>query len=310
MAIGACGIACDVCRLHRQGLCSSCGGGATEIGIQKMAEQERILGAPCPVLACARLNRIDHCMADCDAFPCENFSSDNYPYGEGFLSMQKRRRNDLATSISTDQAIEIPHQHWQSLKEIDPHRLQRNADASLANDGHLHLVVLNREVRFDRDREVIEILSGSQWIAAPQFLSFVTIVYLINSTGFPLSGRWVTEKELSCANFFHGIHQLPVTRLINRFGETPQDLKDAATRLGGVTTNDGGDVAVRLWVFPRIPVKLILWCSDEVLPASLTVLFDHSIDKLLPADGIWALVNLTTDYLVHAAPAEHTTASM
>jgi hypothetical protein len=274
-----------------------------------MAEQERILGSPCPILACARLNRIDHCLADCDLFPCENLSSSCYPFGEGFLAMQARRRNELEINNTTDQAIEIPHQHWQSLKEIDPVTLQRRAGATPADEAHLRLTVLNHEVRLARDREIVEICSGSQWVPAPLFLSFVTIVYLINAAEIPLSGRWVSEQDLSCASFFHGIHQLPVARLINRFGDKPEELLDAAEQLDGVATDDSGDIAVRLWVFPRIPVKLILWCSDDVLPASLTVLFDKSIDTLLPADGIWAMVNLAADLLVEAAPVENRTAS-
>lgn len=298
MAIGACGIACDVCRLHRRGICSSCGGGTSETGIQKLAEQERQLGAPCPILACARLNRIDYCMADCEQFPCENFSTTSYPFSEGFLTMQKRRRQDLPTSLDSEQPVVIPSQHWQTLKALDLVDLQVTGGGRLVEDDQLHLLVLEREVRVDPAHERVEIRSPEGWVQAPPFLGFVTVIYLVNVVELPVTGRWVSEKDLSCASFFHGIHQLPVTRLINRFGESPQEFRDAAERFGGVATDDGGDSSVRLWVFPRIPLKLILWCSDEMLPASITVLFDQSIDQLLPADGIWALVNLVADVLV------------
>jgi len=91
MPTGACGINCDTCRLNQRGVCSSCGSGTSEQARLKIKAQGQLLGAPCPILACARLNRIDYCLQDCDQFPCENFSGDGatvYPFSEGYLNMQ------------------------------------------------------------------------------------------------------------------------------------------------------------------------------------------------------------------------------
>lgn len=301
MATGACGIDCSTCRLHLQNTCSSCGGGRTELGYMKQKVQEQVLGAPCPILACARMNRVNHCMADCDAFPCEVFSSGTYPYSEGFLRMQRRRREEGGTDDGPGRTIQIPRQHWQSLQDIKPDRLQRNSGGTWADDDRLVLSVLNRKVRIITGDQRVEILHDKTWVQAPRFLAFVTIVYLINAEETVLNGRWVSEKDLSCASFFRTIHQLPLDSLLDRFGNDPVSFIRASATLGGVVTNDPGDAAVRLWVFPQIPVKLILWCRDDEMPPSITVLFDYSIEKLLPADGIWAMAGLLGDALVEAA---------
>lgn len=92
MPTGACGINCDVCKLKLLDLCSTCGPGKSREAQDKLDTQKRILGDTCPILACARLNHIDHCLRDCNRFPCEVFRSGPYPFAQGFLSMQERRR--------------------------------------------------------------------------------------------------------------------------------------------------------------------------------------------------------------------------
>ena len=62
MVTGACGINCDTCRLYRDDICISRGNGTSEQGRLKREAQLRLLGAPCPLLACAQLNRIEYCL--------------------------------------------------------------------------------------------------------------------------------------------------------------------------------------------------------------------------------------------------------
>ena len=85
--------------------------------------------------------------------------------------------------------------------------------------------------------------------------------------------------------------------VLTRFGSTAAEFLETAKAYGGVETGDAGDAAVRLWVFPAIPLKLILWCGDDELEPALTVMFDESIDLLLPGDGIWALVQMVCEML-------------
>jgi hypothetical protein len=69
MPTGACGINCDVCQLRLKEACSTCGPGKSTEAERKLEAQRRILGNPCPILACARMNGIAYCLRDCDPFP-------------------------------------------------------------------------------------------------------------------------------------------------------------------------------------------------------------------------------------------------
>ena len=295
MPTGACGINCETCRLHRRGVCGSCGGGTSDIGGYKIKIQEKLLGAPCPILACARLNRIDYCLGDCDTFPCENFVSSTYPFGEGFLNMHKRRRGELEEKTIKD-TTEVPEAHWQRLRELTVSDLQRRAGASVVDD-FLQLTVLEKNVRIDPAGRTVETREEGRWVGCSRLLALVSLVYLINAKGTPLSGEWVSEKDLRCASFFRGIHQLPLDPLLEKFGDDQQAFIEAGKKIGAVEVEDPGDAAIRFWAFPFVPLKMSLWCRDTELPASISVLCDKSIEDYLPADGIWALVRLISEFL-------------
>ncbi len=300
MPTGACGINCDACRLNQQGVCSSCGSGTSEQARLKLEAQERLLGAPCPLLACARLNRIDYCLRDCDQFPCENFSGDGisgYPFSSGYLNMQKRRRKLLENSDQPGEQLPIPEQHWQEIRDRGLEDIVRCAAATLADGGMLKLEMLTRILRIDTSQQQIEIERQGRWQPAPSLPAFIAAVYLAKCRSVALSGQWVSEKDLSCREFFRGPHQLRTEAVLERFGHDADDFLAAAKNYGGVEIDESGDATVRLWVLPSIPVKLILWCGDEELEPALTVLFDKSIDLLLPGDGIWALVQMVCETL-------------
>lgn len=295
MATGACGIDCSTCRLHLKSKCSSCGPATGQLAKLKLETQERLLGSPCPLLACARMNRVDHCLADCDQFPCENFSGGPYPFSEAFLNMQSRRRGELRCQ---EESSNLPSEHWQALGRRDRAELGQLCGVTRMEEEQLTLAVFDQEVRVQPARELVETRVGSSWRRAGELLSLVVVVYLAYAQNVPLAGRWVDKHQLGYGSFFQGRYRLPVDRLLARFGDSPDEFIERTNRLGATMSGDDGDAAVRLWLLPKVPVKLILWQGDEDLPPALTILFDASIEQLLSADAIWAIVQLLSDRLL------------
>jgi hypothetical protein len=89
---GACGINCLTCGLGASGRCSPCGPGNGDQAAKKLAVQLERLGGFCPILKCASDRQVAFCLRDCDRFPCDHFSGGPYPFSQGFLQMQTRRR--------------------------------------------------------------------------------------------------------------------------------------------------------------------------------------------------------------------------
>jgi hypothetical protein len=211
--------------------------------------------------------------------------------------MQKRRREIIDERGRPGEKLTIPDQHWQEIKARGGDEIIRCSGGRRAAGDTLLLEVMGRLIRIDPPARHIEIQRQNGWQPAPALAGFVTAVYLAKCRSLPLAGRWVSEKDLSCSEFFRGIHQLRTEPVLNRYGHEPEAFIEAGEQFGAVRTQDSGDAALRLWVFPAIPIKLILWCGDDDLESALTVMFDQSIDHLLPADGIWALVQLVCQVL-------------
>ena len=299
MPTGACGIDCDVCKLKVVELCSSCGPGGSDTAARKLDAQVRLLGAPCPILACAQLQMIAYCPRDCRSYPCENFSHGPYPYSEGYLAMQQRRRSQNPPGRTpSGTVLTVPAEYWEELKTRDIDQLCRLAMVSLQQPQKLLLPVFNREILVDLDDSTLKERIDGHWQPVDYpLLELVIQVYLLNVTDTPLAGERVSVHDLKDAHFFQGPHTLKTAPLLELFGRNLPGFTEAAQSLGG-TSLQLADAAFKFLPLPKIPVYYLLWEADDEFEANMTVLFDRSIERHLTADAIWGVVQLVSDMLV------------
>lgn len=66
ISIGACGLACSVCRLYSYGVCEGCCAG-------DLATPEQVSASTCAILRCAGAKRVPFCTRDCSEYPCTLF---------------------------------------------------------------------------------------------------------------------------------------------------------------------------------------------------------------------------------------------
>jgi hypothetical protein len=79
--------------------------------------------------------------------------------------------------------------------------------------------------------------------------------------------------------------------LQERFSGRLQDLRDAATKLGGLEMTGQDKTAQAVYLFrplPRIPVQLTFWDADpsEGFEAKASLLFDETITRHLDIESI------------------------
>ncbi len=302
MATGACGINCDVCRLNVLGICSTCGSGGSQEAQRKIAAQERILGAPCPILTCARENHIEYCLRDCDRFPCDEFCIGPYPFSKGFLNMQERRRGESppAKTPSGD-VFKVPAEYWEDLGQCDIETICANAGAKNYPHVGLLLPFLKEYLLVDMQNRSVCRQGHGQWERIDNsLLELVCLVYLLNAGPEPISQKMVSAQELKSAHFFTGPHELKVKPLLKLYGNDLDGFKKAAGDLGGESL-DLADVAYKFLVFPKVPLYYLFWAGDDEFDPRLSILFDRSIEHHLAADAIWGLVNLVSEILTGVA---------
>jgi hypothetical protein len=295
MPTGACGINCDVCQLNLLGHCSSCGSGKSDHAARKSAAQQRILGHPCAILECARLNHIDYCSRDCPSFPCDNFSGSEYPYGRSFLEMQQRRRSQGPPAVNpSGRPIEIDPAWWDVLAKRDVVQVANFTLTGIDDrTGGLRFPFLNREIMVDTDTRCLREKQDQKWETLDWPMLELTVLNYFSRIDclHPLGREMVGPDDFTDAHYFSGRSRLPTTPLLARYGGDAKGFKAAGKRLGG-RPEEMADKAFRLLPFPRIPVYYLLWLPSEEFAPRLSILFDRSIEKVLSPPAIWCLVGL------------------
>jgi hypothetical protein len=265
-----------------------------------LAAQVRLLGSPCPVLACAHINQVWHCMLDCNQFPCENFSNGPYPFSQGYLAMQKRRRQQMPPAYAPDNTrAEVAPEFWDKLQQLEINRLCNLTLFHPVSDNQLSFHFLNEDVLVDIDSRCLKRFGNQGWEATDDpLLELVTVIYLINVREiYPLGRDIVGTKDLKEAHFFQGPHALKVDALIKRYAQDLHGFKTAAEHLEGEPL-DMADAAYRLLPFPRIALYYLLWQGDDEFQPRMHVLFDRSIEHIFSADAIWGLVSRVSSALL------------
>jgi hypothetical protein len=298
MPTSACGINCDVCRLQVTGLCSTCGPGTSPEAARKINVQEKLLGRPCPILACARMNQIAYCLRDCDAFPCENFSRGPYPFSRGFLEMQARRRQDRPKSdFFSGTKIQVPAEFWEDLQRKNLSELCGIALARQENPETLTLDFLHTEIRIHPVERRCFLKQAGHWERINHsLLELLVLVYLLQVKPGRLFNETIAVQGLKDAQFFQGPHEIKIRLLLERYGHDFEGFRVAAEKLGGIRLTMA-DISYKLRPFPKIPLYFLLWKGDEEFAPRISVLFDRSIELHLSADAIWGLVNLVCELL-------------
>ncbi len=216
---------------------------------------------------------------------------------------------------------------WKRLREADPGEIGRNAlvGYDAARRGHIvpfldrEFIVLPWEDRIEPlspapeppleaesvrtislETKSVGIGSAPEAPPAPPSFEFYLCVlhYLLEAKPDPPSGKWISEKELpGGVFFFRGPHALPTRYLLDHFGSRPEALRAAAEMLGGVPA-EGGDMAFRFQVLPRIPMLFVFREGDDEFGPDLRILFDAGIGRHIAAlDTLWAVVKVVAKKL-------------
>jgi hypothetical protein len=188
---------------------------------------------------------------------------------------------------------------WQDLSQRSLEELANLTLALPLPNGRLQFRFLNEDIQVDiPNQRLLHVQDGIGTPLEDPLLELVTLTYLNRVDAvLPLDRDIVGLQDLKESHFFAGPHELQTDPVLARYGKDPAAFRQAVASLDGRMT-DMADAAGRLLPFPRIPLYFLMWLADEEFPARLRVLFDRSIERFLPADAIWALVNRVARALV------------
>jgi hypothetical protein len=147
-----------------------------------------------------------------------------------------------------------------------------------------------------------EIISAGDTTTLSAREKLLVLHYLLTAQGTPPKEKLITFQELPDGHVYYPTFmKRSVQALVSNFGSNPSLLLPLAEKLGGVP-DVLGDVSTTIYAFPRVPVTIVLWKSDEEFEARGNILFDAGISDYLPTEDITILCETITWKLVKSKP--------
>jgi len=178
---------------------------------------------------------------------------------------------------------------WEQLRSGKPDDICSKAAVQYTDDKFYTVIFMDNKYRVYPVEEKVEGTEEDTLAVYPKF-ELVLLSYLIHAMNVPLTGDWISEKELpGGSTFFRGPHRLPDDTLIEKFGSNKDSFIATGKKLDG-TKLEYGDASFGFRVLPRVSLACVLWVEDEEFPARVHYLFDSSITNHFALDVVYALI--------------------
>jgi len=152
--------------------------------------------------------------------------------------------------------------------------------------GKLTLKVLGKEFSVDIKGNLSADIHINPWIAVP-FLN-----YILSGEGLPVSGNWVSFRELQGGKERYPLFQKRCEESMKRVADIYTNFFDDMVHIFSgkqVEKQFKSDISVVLYPLPRVPIMICYWLPEEDLESSLNVFFDKTADKNLDIESVFTL---------------------
>ena len=170
---------------------------------------------------------------------------------------------------------------WNKLTDSNIQALSADAGASFHN-GEISLPTFNQRI-------VIDITTRSMRIGSEELAIFDKILalhYLLGCDRSKPTGNLISFAQAPGGEvYFSAFKKLSIDRLAEMFGDAPDSLMRAGSSLGGEPLKMA-TAAVKLSVYPMLPVVVLIWQGDDEVAAAANLLFDESAVRILATEDL------------------------
>ena len=183
---------------------------------------------------------------------------------------------------------------WEALSARDPAEVASCGLVGLDDSGRIKVPFLadifliditERRALFENESEVYP------------FLSVLILHYLVGAGKDSVSGEWISFREFEGGDaYFGSFTDRSLVPFKSAFENCPDLLAPAAGLLGGEPV-EFGDIGMRVPVFPKLPLAVVLWRGDEEFPPEVNILFDKTANSILRTEDLAICGALTVSKL-------------
>ena len=179
--------------------------------------------------------------------------------------------------------IEVAHEKAVSeFAQRDPADIsEKSATMFDSGENFIRLFFLNKDYFvYYPSGEIID----SEGEKASIYHAIIFLHYLNTADGTPLSGNWISFKELSGGEIYNqAFYKRAQKPFLKAFEDAPEKFVEAASKLGGFKL-PFGDYGMVIPVLPRVPLAMVLTPGDDEIETTCTILFDSRANSYLPTE--------------------------
>ncbi len=150
-----------------------------------------------------------------------------------------------------------------------------------------YIVDINdKKVEKKQDRKITDIYTSS-----------IILHYLLNADGTPLSGNWISYRQLPDGLFYARTIDATVRPLAQTYGNNLEGFFNKARELGAKKSSDF-DCGIAVNCFKRVVLLVIVYPESDEFGSEAKILFDQSISHYLKTDIVKLLISYTVKLLV------------
>lgn len=154
------------------------------------------------------------------------------------------------------------------------------------SDGKLTLKVLGKDVSVDSRGNFSADIHINPWVVGPY------LIYVITAVGLPVSGNWVSFRELQNGKERYPLFQKRCEEALKTVADTYTDLFDDMVHIFNgrqVDKQFQSDISVVLYPLPMAPIMVCYWMPEDGIESSLHLFFDATADENLGVDAAFTL---------------------
>jgi len=154
------------------------------------------------------------------------------------------------------------------------------------DEKKLTVKVMGKDFNIHNNGSLSSEIHINPWLAVP------VLNYVLTGKGKPLTGNWITFRELKGGmerySLFQQRCEKPLKRIADSYPDLFRDMLDIfnGRRVEGPVDSD---VAVIMYPLPLLPVIVCYWEPEDGIDSSLHIYYDDTADENLDLDSLYTL---------------------
>ncbi len=203
---------------------------------------------------------------------------------EEIINKYGTKKNNVESKMAQDYQKKMG-QLKEKLAKVDLAQKAEKLGGSFKNDK-LTIKILGKDFSVTSQGEISTDIHVNTWVTP------VVFSYIIDGSGLPLTGEWVSFRELKTAKDWYNFFNHQCVKNLKKIADTYTNFfEDIIKLFNGKQVEDHyqSDISLVIYPLPRLPMLICYNKPEDGLESDLNLFFDSTADENLNIEDIYSV---------------------